>query len=82
MGVFDGHGGPACAQVISKRLLSYIAAALLPIDTLRKYIKEEPKEDLIETLNDRVSLFVDDIINFMLLIIARNTLSLSNETLL
>lgn len=28
LGVFDGHGGAACAQVLAKRLLSYIAASL------------------------------------------------------
>lgn len=28
LGVFDGHGGPACARVLAKRLLSYIAASL------------------------------------------------------
>nr|CAG4641681.1 EOG090X05SW [Eurycercus lamellatus] len=28
LGVFDGHGGPACAKVLAKRLLSYIAVSL------------------------------------------------------
>lgn len=56
MGVFDGHGGPACAQVISKRLFKYIAAALLPLDKLQKYMKQEPRELLVETYNDRVSI--------------------------
>lgn len=28
LGVFDGHGGPTCARVLAKRLLSYIAASL------------------------------------------------------
>nr|CAG4638439.1 EOG090X05SW [Cyclestheria hislopi] len=28
LGVFDGHGGPSCARVLAKRLLSYIAASL------------------------------------------------------
>ncbi|KAJ0183820.1 hypothetical protein K1T71_000243 [Dendrolimus kikuchii] len=59
LGVFDGHGGPACAQVISKRLLSYIAAALLPLEPLKKYIKHEAKESLIETFNDKVELIED-----------------------
>ncbi|CAK1588163.1 unnamed protein product [Parnassius mnemosyne] len=58
MGVYDGHGGPACAQVISKRLLKYIAAALLPMDSLNKFIKE-PEESLIEIFNDRVELIED-----------------------
>lgn len=53
MGVFDGHGGSACAQVISKRILNYIAAALLPMDLLNKFLKE-PEETLVEIFNDRV----------------------------
>lgn len=62
-GVFDGHGGSACAQVISKRLYYYIAACLLPHDSLLEYIKsvlsQQPK-DLIASYNDKVQ-FVDDI---------------------
>ncbi|CAH0746061.1 unnamed protein product [Diatraea saccharalis] len=60
MGVFDGHGGPACAQVISKRLLSYIAAALLPQDDLKKVLKGDPHPSFLETFNDRVEI-VDDL---------------------
>ncbi|XP_004929897.1 pyruvate dehydrogenase [acetyl-transferring]-phosphatase 1, mitochondrial isoform X2 [Bombyx mandarina] len=56
MGVFDGHGGPACAQVISKRLVDYIAAALLPIETLHKYIQQDPREALVDTFNNRVEI--------------------------
>ncbi|KPP78768.1 Pyruvate dehydrogenase (acetyl-transferring)-phosphatase 2, mitochondrial-like [Scleropages formosus] len=29
-GVFDGHGGHACAQTVSERLLYYVAVALMP----------------------------------------------------
>lgn len=55
MGVFDGHGGPSCAQVISKRLLNYIAAALLPQELLKEFSKKPPQEtDLLETYNDKV----------------------------
>ncbi|KAG6449102.1 pyruvate dehydrogenase [acetyl-transferring]-phosphatase 1, mitochondrial [Manduca sexta] len=59
MGVFDGHGGPACAQVVSKRLLNYIAAALLPLDILQKYVKDGLQENLIETFNDKVQIVED-----------------------
>lgn len=64
-GVFDGHGGAACAQVISKRLYKYIAACLLPGDALNKYYqslinKDSEKLELIQTYNDKVQ-FVDDI---------------------
>ncbi|CAH0716377.1 unnamed protein product, partial [Brenthis ino] len=59
MGVFDGHGGPACAQVISKRLFKYIAAALLPLNQLQKYMSDEPRELLIETYNDRAEIVQD-----------------------
>ncbi|XP_070575776.1 pyruvate dehydrogenase [acetyl-transferring]-phosphatase 1, mitochondrial-like [Ptychodera flava] len=33
-GVFDGHAGTACAQVVSERLFEYIAVSLLPYDRL------------------------------------------------
>jgi serine/threonine protein phosphatase PrpC len=33
-GVFDGHGGSACARFIAKRLYTYIATALLPYEVL------------------------------------------------
>lgn len=63
MGVFDGHGGGACAQVIAKRLYHYITACLLPHDSLVQYIlaltKQEPIE-LIQSYNDKVQ-FVDDV---------------------
>lgn len=64
-GVFDGHGGAACAQVISKRLYKYIAACLLPGDALNRYYqslitKDNGKLELIQTYNDKVQ-FVDDI---------------------
>lgn len=35
-GVFDGHGGPACAEVVSRRLFEYVAASLLPLEMLRE----------------------------------------------
>eukprot|EP00057_Strongylocentrotus_purpuratus_P010812 XP_011665286.1 PREDICTED: pyruvate dehydrogenase [acetyl-transferring]-phosphatase 1, mitochondrial-like [Strongylocentrotus purpuratus] len=35
-GVFDGHGGTACAQAISERLFNYIVAETLPFQTLPK----------------------------------------------
>lgn len=56
IGVFDGHGGPACAQVISKRLLSYVAAALLPLNDLKTYVQNVAKENLLDIFNDKVSL--------------------------
>lgn len=33
-GVFDGHGGWACAQAVSERLLYYIAVAMMPKQSL------------------------------------------------
>lgn len=45
VGVFDGHSGPKCAQVVSERLFDYIAAEILPYDTLLSvYKKIEAKE--------------------------------------
>ncbi|KPJ00081.1 [Pyruvate dehydrogenase [acetyl-transferring]]-phosphatase 1, mitochondrial [Papilio xuthus] len=58
MGVFDGHGGPACAQVVSKRLLDYVAAAMLPTDTINAILKE-PQGALVDTYNDKIELIND-----------------------
>lgn len=35
-GVFDGHGGWACAQAVSERLLYYIAVAMMPKQSLEE----------------------------------------------
>ncbi|CAH4038800.1 pyruvate dehydrogenase [acetyl-transferring]-phosphatase 1, mitochondrial [Pieris brassicae] len=59
MGVFDGHGGPACAQVISKRMLKYIAASLLSVHNLEKIKKQEVMDNLIETFNDKADIVQD-----------------------
>ncbi|XP_014257544.1 pyruvate dehydrogenase [acetyl-transferring]-phosphatase 1, mitochondrial [Cimex lectularius] len=56
MGVFDGHAGAACAQVLAKRLLKYVAVALLPQNELKEYAKaleENRKVHILETYNDR-----------------------------
>ena len=47
-GVFDGHGGHYCGQVVSKRLFSYIHAALLPPDRLRRHLEAQETESLDE----------------------------------
>ncbi|XP_015595701.1 pyruvate dehydrogenase [acetyl-transferring]-phosphatase 1, mitochondrial isoform X2 [Cephus cinctus] len=63
LGVFDGHGGGACAQVISKRLFNYISACLLPPEILQQYldsIKTNRNLELIKTFNDKVE-FVAEI---------------------
>lgn len=39
-GVFDGHSGPTCAQVISERLFNYISAEILPYNTLSSVYKK------------------------------------------
>ena len=48
-GIFDGHAGCACAQVISERLFSYIAVMLSPVETLEKIIDGhiDPCDDLL-----------------------------------
>ncbi|XP_017786016.1 PREDICTED: pyruvate dehydrogenase [acetyl-transferring]-phosphatase 2, mitochondrial [Nicrophorus vespilloides] len=63
VGVFDGHGGGACAQVIAKRLFHYITACLLPPDSLKQYsasLQTPSPLDLIKSYNDKVQ-FVDDV---------------------
>lgn len=63
LGVYDGHGGGACAQVIAKRLFHYITACLLPHDHLQKYLSSLNTSnalELIRSYNDKVQ-FVDDV---------------------
>lgn len=38
-GVFDGHGGWACAQAVSERLLYYVAVAMMPKHSLEELEK-------------------------------------------
>ncbi|XP_046390415.1 pyruvate dehydrogenase [acetyl-transferring]-phosphatase 1, mitochondrial [Ischnura elegans] len=62
-GVFDGHGGGPCAQVVAKRLFHYIAASLLPPDLLKQYLQSianSEAAELIESYNDKVE-FVDEL---------------------
>lgn len=61
--MFDGHGGGACAQVISKRLFHYITACLLPHETLTHCMSTLSKTQplgFIQAYNDNVQ-FVDDV---------------------
>lgn len=62
LGVFDGHGGGACAQVVSKRLFHYISACLLPPKLLQQYlnsISSEKKLELLQTFNDKVEFITE-----------------------
>ena len=57
LGIFDGHGGSACAQVVAKRLFHYISACLLPPDILQKYLDSLNSEEslqLLERYNDKL----------------------------
>lgn len=63
VGIFDGHAGTSCAQVISKRLLRYLAASLMPQSILRSELSNgarsssflkchNDKHDFVEELRD------------------------------
>jgi len=61
-GIFDGHGGAACGQVVAKRLLHYIAAGLLnPADLARHrdVWRGGKKESLVRVFNDNFELVQD-----------------------
>lgn len=61
-GIYDGHGGAACGQVVAKRLLNYISAGFLsPLD-LEKHItalEAESPADLLEYFNVNFELVQD-----------------------
>lgn len=61
-GVFDGHAGPACAQVASKRILRYLAASLTDPDELRNQLMNHNAKSysFLNCHNDRLE-FVPDI---------------------
>ena len=63
LGVFDGHGGRTCAQVVSKRLFHYISACLLPTRLLKQYLNTVNSNDklkLLQIFNDKVE-FISEI---------------------
>jgi pyruvate dehydrogenase phosphatase len=54
VGIFDGHAGNACAQVISKRLLRYLAASLLPHNVLKQEMLNGAKSNsFLKCHNDK-----------------------------
>ncbi|XP_017142089.1 pyruvate dehydrogenase [acetyl-transferring]-phosphatase 1, mitochondrial [Drosophila miranda] len=60
-GIFDGHGGAACGQVVSKRLLRYVSAATLPRQVLKEHIKQNcNSQSFLKCHNDNVD-FVNEI---------------------
>lgn len=63
-GVFDGHAGPSCSQVVSKRLLRYISASIQNRDTLRNLIaaNQVKSQTFLKCHNDKVD-FVQEVRN-------------------
>jgi len=54
-GIFDGHAGAACGQVVSKRLLRYVSAATLPRQVLREQMKQgADSQSFLKCHNDNV----------------------------
>lgn len=48
-GVFDGHGGGSCADVISRRLFHYIAVSLSA--NPKEYIKSKMEDSIVDLVN-------------------------------
>lgn len=61
-GVFDGHAGPACAQVASKRILRYLAASLTDPEELRNQMENHHAKSysFLKCHNDKLD-FVTEI---------------------
>ncbi|BET02687.1 Pyruvate dehydrogenase [Nesidiocoris tenuis] len=63
VGVFDGHAGAACAQVLAKRLFKYVAASLLSgeeISKLHTSLRDGGESRIIDYFNDRYE-FVNEL---------------------
>lgn len=56
-GVFDGHGGCACAQAISERLLDYIAVTLLTPQKLEEYNRALRTDSAMEILHRHKNIY-------------------------
>lgn len=54
--MFDGHGGAACAQVVSKRLLRYISTAVQSKELIRNLTSEQEvrSQSFLKCHNDKV----------------------------
>lgn len=64
LGVFDGHAGPSCAQIICKRLMRYIATSLIPPYVLQQQLANGAKSNsFLNCHNDKVDFIpeVDEI---------------------
>ncbi|ALC48345.1 Pdp [Drosophila busckii] len=60
-GIFDGHAGAACGQVVSKRLLRYISAGTLPRQVLKEQLSQGcSSQSFLKCHNDNVD-FVSEI---------------------
>lgn len=54
VGIFDGHAGNSCSQVISKRLLRYIGASLIPPSVLQQALADGAKSNaFLKCHNDK-----------------------------
>lgn len=63
VGIFDGHAGPACSQVISKRLMRYLAASLVPPDDLKTHLQNGAQsQSFVDCHNDKVILGKRDLL--------------------
>ncbi|EFN81891.1 pyruvate dehydrogenase [acetyl-transferring]-phosphatase 1, mitochondrial [Harpegnathos saltator] len=85
LGVFDGHGGGACAQVVSKRLFHYISACLLSSKLLQQYldsINSKKKLELLQTFNDKVEFVAEikDLYQTSFLNFAKNLIQSDSKT--
>jgi serine/threonine protein phosphatase PrpC len=55
-GVFDGHGGPWCSDVVGQRLFEYIAVTLHPPNDLQRIMQEAKLITSSQTSHDKASL--------------------------
>lgn len=61
VGIFDGHAGNSCAQVVSKRLMRYISASLMPPSTLRQSLQDGARSNAFLKCHNDKNDFVEEL---------------------
>lgn len=55
MGVFDGHSGRGCVDVVNRASLEFVAASCLDKDKLKRVLECLTEKELGQVINDNIN---------------------------